>query len=114
MAGEVRVVSHVYHLEYGGRLYRVAKVRADSACWLVTDDNGAVLGTYANLKEVKSAIKETEVIYSLGDKDPTPNDSDGYQERCAQPCAPGGWCTWPVDHDGQHVAGDGLVVVGIF
>jgi hypothetical protein len=46
-----------------------------------------------------------------GFPDPTPGDHS--DPLCGHPCHPHGSCTWREYHDGQHVAGNGDLIVGV-
>lgn len=51
-------------------------------------------------------FRENHVV---GDPDPTPKHVVKF---CLVDCLPDGGCTWEEGHGGEHVAGDGDVIVG--
>lgn len=55
----------------------------------------------------------SQFVYALGDDDPTPLAFPPGVDGCQHSCRPVGLCTWPAKHEGQHVAGDGLYVIGV-
>lgn len=63
--------------------------------------------------EPETAPGLVTIAYKLGDPDPTPDNKYG-EPYCEADCKPSGICTWLKGHKHpQHVAGDGVNIVGL-